>query len=62
MSTDYLYESGVDKSNGDATSDLTRPLVTDITSGLVKALITRKRLELDEECLQNTSSKPGSVY
>jgi hypothetical protein len=25
-------------------------------------LITRKRRELDEECLQNMNSKPGSAY
>jgi hypothetical protein len=27
-----------------------------------KSWITRERWQLDEKCLQNTNSKPGSVY
>jgi hypothetical protein len=31
-------------------------------SRLVRARVTRKRLELDEECVQNTNSNMGSVF
>jgi hypothetical protein len=33
MSTDHLYKSGVEESNGDVTFDLSRPLVAETTSG-----------------------------
>jgi hypothetical protein len=66
MSTENELQSGVGLSIGQVTSAGWRHLPPIPVSGpfsrLVKALITRKRQELDEECLHNTNSKSESTY
>jgi hypothetical protein len=65
MSTEHEWETGVSLSIGRVTSARWRHLPPIAASGpfsrLVKTQITRKRQELDEECLQNTNGKPVIV-
>jgi hypothetical protein len=66
MSTRNDFQSGVGLSFGQVTPAGWRHLPPIPVSGpfsrLVKALITRKRQELGDECLHNTNSKSKSTY
>jgi hypothetical protein len=63
---DTKKPSSVGLSNSDTISDEWRRLLPISSSGplsrLSEALLTRERWQLDEKCLQNTNSKPGSAY
>ncbi len=66
MSTDHLYKIDQNESNCDVISGLPRPLATKTTSGRNSeqriSLITRKRWQMNEKCVQTTISKPQAAY
>jgi hypothetical protein len=61
-----LYQIGLKDSSGDVTCGLTHSLAAEIVfspfPATIKALLTSKRQKMDGNCLQNTISKPMSIY